>query len=164
MERIHFESSRPKNYYCNHPPWRDLPLRTSGCSEKNANPDSLEILNVSYDPTRELYTDFNKDFEETWKKETGKDVRILMSHGGAGKQARKVVDGLKADVVTLALAYDIDMISEKTGLMPADWQSRLPHKQLPLHLDDCFPCTKGKPQEHQRLGRPRQAWRLRHYP
>ena len=117
----------------------------SGCSEKNTNPDSLEILNVSYDPTRELYTDFNKDFEETWKKETGKDVRILMSHGGAGKQARKVVDGLKADVVTLALAYDIDMISEKTGLMPTDWQSRLPHNSCPYTSTIVFLVRKGNP-------------------
>src|SRR6188474_3152288 len=84
------------------------------------------LLNVSYDPTRELYQAYNEAFAAHWKKETGEDLTIEASHGGSGKQARAVIDGLEADVVTLALAYDIDQIAEK-GLIAADWQKRLPH-------------------------------------
>jgi sulfate/thiosulfate transport system substrate-binding protein len=91
----------------------------------------VTLLNVSYDPTRELYEDFNKAFAEHWKAKTGQDVTVRQSHGGSGKQARSVIDGLEADVVTLALAYDIDQIAEKGGLLPANWQSRLPNNSSP---------------------------------
>ena len=91
----------------------------------------VTILNVSYDPTRELYKDINKAFAERWKGKTGQTVTINQSHGGSGKQARAVIDGLQADVVTLALAYDIDEIAERAGLLPANWQSRLPDNSSP---------------------------------
>ena len=87
---------------------------------------TVELLNVSYDPTREFYKEFNMEFEKYWKEKTGDKVVVMQSHSGAGKQARAVIDGLKADVVTLAIAYDIDAIAEKAGLFPTDWQSRLP--------------------------------------
>src|ERR1700674_5041925 len=89
------------------------------------------ILNVSYDPTREFYEDFDAAFAKYWKAKTGKDVTINLSNGGSGKQARAVIDGLDADVVTLGLAYDIDAISEKGHLLPANWQSRLPVDSSP---------------------------------
>src|ERR1700712_844910 len=82
----------------------------------------ITLLNVSYDPTRELYQDFNVAFAKYWKEKSGDRVTVQQSHGGAGKQARAVIDGLEADVVTLALAYDIDAIAEKAKLLPADWQ------------------------------------------
>lgn len=110
-----------------------------------ASAAGLELLNVSYDPTRELYADYNKAFTAYWKKKTGQDVRVRQSHGGAGKQARAVIDGLEADVVTLALAYDIDAIHEKAGLIPADWQSRLPHNSSPYTSTIVFLVRKGNP-------------------
>ncbi|HVP13845.1 MAG TPA: substrate-binding domain-containing protein, partial [Phycisphaerae bacterium] len=85
------------------------------------------LLNVSYDPTRELYQEFNAAFVEHWKAKTGQTVTIRQSHGGSGKQARAVIDGLEADVVTLALAYDIDEIGRRGGLLAPDWQKRLPN-------------------------------------
>ncbi|WP_205119371.1 sulfate ABC transporter substrate-binding protein [Paramagnetospirillum kuznetsovii] len=103
------------------------------------------LLNVSYDPTRELYQDFNKAFADHWLKTAGEKVTINQSHGGAGKQARAVIDGLEADVVTLALAYDIDAISEKTGLIPKDWQVRLPHNSSPYTSTIVFLVRKGNP-------------------
>ncbi len=103
------------------------------------------LLNVSYDPTRELYQAFNAAFAEHWKQETGEDVTIQMSHGGSGKQARAVIDGLQADVVTLALAYDIDVIAERTGWLPKDWQSRLPHNSAPYTSTIVFLVRKGNP-------------------
>src|SRR5580765_3110179 len=87
----------------------------------------IKLLNVSYDPTRELYQDVNVAFAKQWKEKTGDTVTVQQSHGGSGKQARSVIDGLEADVVTLALAYDIDAISEKGKLLPKDWQKRLPN-------------------------------------
>src|SRR5271169_6607808 len=84
---------------------------------------SVTILNVSYDPTRELYQDYNAAFAKYWKAKTGEDVTINQSHGGSGKQARAVIDGLDADVVTLGLAYDIDAIADRAGLLPANWQT-----------------------------------------
>ena len=117
------------------------------------------LLNVSYDPTRELYQDFNKAFADHWKQETGETVTIQQSHGGSGKQARAVIDGLDADVVTLALAADIDAIADKTDKLPKDWQKRLPRQQLALHLDDRVPGPQGQSQGHQGLGRPGQAGR-----
>ena len=89
-----------------------------------------DFLNVSYDPTRELYDNFNKDFGAYWKKATGQNINFKQSHGGSGKQARAVIDGLGADVVTLALAADIDEIA-KRGLIPKDWQKKNPHNSTP---------------------------------
>jgi sulfate transport system substrate-binding protein len=107
----------------------------------------MEITNVSYDPTRELYADFNADFTKAWEEKTGKKVKVLMSNSGSGKQARKVVDGMQADVVTLALAYDIDMIAEKTGLLPDDWQAQLPHNSCPYTSTIVFLVRKGNPKK-----------------
>ncbi|NHC07633.1 sulfate ABC transporter substrate-binding protein [Azonexus fungiphilus] len=103
------------------------------------------LLNVSYDPTRELYQDFNPLFSKYWKEKTGEDVVVKQSHGGAGKQARAVIDGLEADVVTLALAYDIDEIGERTGKLPKDWQKRLPHNSSPYTSTIVFLVKKGNP-------------------
>ncbi len=103
------------------------------------------LLNVSYDPTREFYAEYNPWFQKQWKAETGEDLRIRQSHGGAGKQARAVIDGLKADVVTLALAHDIDAISEQTGKIPADWQSRLASGSAPYTSTIVFLVRKGNP-------------------
>ncbi|HYG24816.1 MAG TPA: sulfate ABC transporter substrate-binding protein [Verrucomicrobiae bacterium] len=103
------------------------------------------LLNVSYDPTRELYQDYNKAFAQYWKQKSGDNVTIQQSHGGSGKQARGVIDGLQADVVTLALAYDIDAIVEKGKLLPADWQKRLPHNSAPYTSTIVFVVRKGNP-------------------
>ena len=105
----------------------------------------ITLLNVSYDPTRELYVDFNKAFAAHWKAKTGDTVSIKQSHGGSGKQARSVIDGLEADVVTLALAYDIDQIAEKGKLLPADWQKRLPKNSTPYTSTIVFLVRKGNP-------------------
>ncbi len=102
------------------------------------------LLNVSYDPTRELYKAYNEAFAAHWKKETGEDVKIDASHGGSGKQARSVIDGLEADVVTLALAYDIDEIA-KNGLLAPDWQKRLPNNSSPYTSTIVFLVRKGNP-------------------
>jgi sulfate transport system substrate-binding protein len=106
---------------------------------------STVLLNVSYDPTRELYQDYNAAFAKYWKAKTGQDVTIQQSHGGSGAQARSVIDGLQADVVTLALAYDIDAISEKAKLLPANWQSRLPNNSTPYTSTIVFLVRKGNP-------------------
>ena len=100
-------------------------------SPRLAAAQNVTILNVSYDPTRELYKDINKPFAERWKGQTGQTVTINQSHGGSGKQARGVIDGLQADVVTLGLAYDIDEIAERAGLLPQNWQSRFPDNSSP---------------------------------
>jgi sulfate transport system substrate-binding protein len=105
----------------------------------------IDLLNVSYDPTRELYQAFNPEFSRYWKEKTGDNVTVRQSHGGAGKQARAVIDGLEADVVTLALAYDIDAIGEKTGKLPKDWQKRLPHNSSPYTSTIVFLVKKGNP-------------------
>ncbi|MCB1242711.1 MAG: sulfate ABC transporter substrate-binding protein [Verrucomicrobiales bacterium] len=104
-----------------------------------------EILNVSYDPTRELYEEYNTLFAKHWKEKTGKDITVNQSHGGAGKQARAVIDGLEADVVTLALAYDIDNIAKVAQLFPAEWQKRLPHNSSPYTSTIVFVVRKGNP-------------------
>jgi sulfate transport system substrate-binding protein len=104
----------------------------------------VTLLNVSYDPTRELYVDFNKAFAAAYQKETGKSVEIKQSHGGSGSQARAVIDGLQADVVTLALAYDVDAIAAK-GLIPPDWQKRLPLNASPYTSTIVFLVRKGNP-------------------
>jgi sulfate transport system substrate-binding protein len=103
------------------------------------------LLNVSYDPTRELYKDINKAFSEQWKAKTGQTVVINQSHGGSGKQARAVIDGLQADVVTLGLAYDIDEIAERAGLLPKNWQSRLSDNSSPYTSTIVLLVRKGNP-------------------
>jgi sulfate transport system substrate-binding protein len=109
---------------------------------------SATLLNVSYDPTRELYQDFNAAFIKHWKATSNSgDVTIRQSHGGAGKQARSVIDGLEADVVTLALAYDIDAIAEKAKLFPTDWQKRLPNNSSPYTSTIVFLVRKGNPKQ-----------------
>ncbi len=105
----------------------------------------ITILNVSYDPTRELYEDFNAQFAKDWKAKTGDDVKVEQSHGGSGKQARAVIDGLEADVVTLGLAGDIDAIVEKANLLPANWQSRLPDNSCPYTSTIVLLVRKGNP-------------------
>jgi sulfate/thiosulfate transport system substrate-binding protein len=103
------------------------------------------LLNVSYDPTRELYRDFNAAFIAKWKQDTGETLKINQSHGGSGKQSRSVIDGLEADVVTLALAYDIDALAEHGGLVPKDWQKRLPENSAPYTSTIVFLVRKGNP-------------------
>ena len=110
----------------------------------SAHADTI-LLNVSYDPTRELYRDFNAAFAAEWKKETGESVTINQSHGGSGKQSRSVIDGLEADVVTLALAYDVDALHEHGDLIPADWQKRLPDNSAPYTSTIVFLVRKGNP-------------------
>jgi len=105
----------------------------------------LKLLNVSYDPTRQLYQDVNKAFVEKWQQKTGQELTINQSHGGSGKQARAVIDGLEADVVTLGLAYDIDAIAEKSNLLPADWQKRLPNNSSPYTSTIVLVVRKGNP-------------------
>ena len=104
------------------------------------------LLNVSYDPTRELYQEVNKAFAAKWKAETGETLTVRASHGGSGKQARSVIDGLDADVVTLALASDIDAIAELSGKLPKDWQARLPHNSSPYTSTIVFLVRAGNPQ------------------
>ena len=113
---------------------------------------AVELLNVSYDPTRELFTEFNKAFASHWKKQTGEDVKIATSHGGSGSQSRLIQDGCEADVATLALAYDIDAIHDKGGtgafdkpIIPKDWQSRLPHNSSPYTSTIVLLVRKGNP-------------------
>jgi sulfate/thiosulfate transport system substrate-binding protein len=105
----------------------------------------ITLLNVSYDPTRELYTEYNAAFAKYWKGKTGDDVRINQSHGGSGKQARSVIDGLSADVVTLALAGDIDAIANRGKLLPINWQTRLPNNSAPYTSTIVFLVRKGNP-------------------
>ena len=106
---------------------------------------NITLLNVSYDPTRELYHDYNAAFAKYWKEKSGDTVTVQQSHGGSGKQARAVIDGLGADVVTLALAYDIDAIAEKSQLISADWQKRLPNNSAPYSSAIVFLVRKGNP-------------------
>ena len=110
-----------------------------------AQAKDITLLNVSYDPTRELYQDFNKSFAAFWKARTGDVVTVKQSHGGSGKQARSVIDGLEADVVTLALAYDIDELADKARLIPNDWQKRLKHNSSPYTSTIVFLVRKGNP-------------------
>ncbi len=117
-----------------------LSLVTSAHAQK-----ATKLLNVSYDPTRELYQEYNHAFAEYWKAKTGETVEINQSHGGSGKQARAVIDGLDADIVTLALAYDIDAIHEKANLIPQNWQARLPNNSAPYTSTIVFLVRKGNP-------------------
>jgi sulfate/thiosulfate transport system substrate-binding protein len=105
----------------------------------------ITLLNVSYDPTRELYTEYNAAFSKYWKAKTGDNVTVKQSHGGSGKQARSVIDGIESDVVTLALAYDIDEIGDKAKLIPADWQKRLKHNSSPYTSTYIFLVRQGNP-------------------
>ena len=107
----------------------------------------VTLLNVSYDPTRELYQDYNTAFAAYWKAKTGEAVTVHQSHGGSGKQARAVIDGLEADVVTLALAYDIDAIAQKSDLLPKEWQSRLPRNSAPYTSTIVFLVRAGNPKQ-----------------
>ncbi|APO50107.1 sulfate ABC transporter substrate-binding protein [Bradyrhizobium diazoefficiens] len=119
-------------------------LLATGFLASSALAADINLLNVSYDPTRELYGEFNKAFVNAYQKETGKSVEIKQSHGGSGSQARAVIDGLQADVVTLALAYDINAIASK-GLITADWQKRLPQNSSPYTSTIVFLVRKGNP-------------------
>ncbi|KON90156.1 sulfate transporter subunit [Sporosarcina globispora] len=130
----------------------------TGCSQESGGKeegggslgkDPVELLNVSYDPTRELYQEFNQEFIKYWKEETGQGVTIQQSHGGSGKQARSVIDGLEADVVTLALAYDIDEIANKRGIIDRDWQKRLDENSTPYTSTIVFLVRKGNPKNIQ---------------
>lgn len=133
-----------------------LLLGVIGCAQQAAHPETasrgaraprrpVEILNVSYDPTRELYKEYNDAFAQYWRSRCGQQVTVRMSHAGSGKQARAVIDGLEADVVTLALAYDIDAIHEQAGLLPKDWQQRLPNNSAPYTSTIVFLVRKGNP-------------------
>lgn len=108
-------------------------------------PEAVTLLNVSYDPTRELYQDYNEVFAAKWLADTGQTVTIEQSHGGAGKQARAVMDGLKADVLTLAIGYDIDEVAQRAELLPPNWQSRLPNRSCPYTSTIVFLVRKGNP-------------------
>lgn len=105
------------------------------------------LLNVSYDPTRELYQEFNQEFAKYWQGKNKEAITVKQSHGGGGKQARAVIDGLEADVVTLALSYDIDQIAQKAKLLPADWQKRLPNNSVPYNSTIVFLVRKGNPKK-----------------
>lgn len=127
-----------------------LPLLGCGDAAGKAgggHSDSVTLLNVSYDPTREFYTEFNELFAAHWLQETGQQVTVEQSHGGAGKQARAVMDGLAADVLTLAIGYDIDVMAEKTELLPKDWQSRLPNNSSPYSTTIVFLVRRGNPKQ-----------------
>lgn len=124
----------------------------AGCdAASNASPVSggkgITLLNVSYDPTREFYQEFNTSFAAYWKQQMGQQVTIEQSHGGSGKQARAVIDGLEADVVTLALAHDIDAIAERAQLLPSDWQQKLPARSSPYTSTIVFLVRKGNPKQ-----------------
>jgi sulfate transport system substrate-binding protein len=120
-----------------------LILALSALSAFAAGP--VKLLNVSYDPTREFYQEFNAAFAKYWKGKAGADVTVNQSHGGSGKQARSVIDGLQADIVTLALSYDIDAIAEKAKLLPANWQERLPNNSTPYTSTIVLLVRKGNP-------------------
>jgi sulfate/thiosulfate transport system substrate-binding protein len=118
---------------------------TGAEASNSAAQRSVEILNVSYDPTRELYQDFNTAFAKHWKQQQNQDVTVKQSHAGSGAQARAVIDGLEADVVTLALGYDVDALAEGARLVPADWQQRLPANSAPYTSTIVFLVRKGNP-------------------
>jgi sulfate/thiosulfate-binding protein len=127
-------------------------LLTAGCTKgassgSGAAPNEISLLNVSYDPTRELYGEFNVAFAAHWKTKTGSVVVVNQSHGGSSKQARAVIDGLGADVVTLAMAADVDAIADRAGLIPAAWQSRLPNNSSPYTSTIIFAVRKGNPKQ-----------------
>jgi sulfate/thiosulfate transport system substrate-binding protein len=120
-----------------------MALLFAACGQQSAN--EVTLLNASYDPTRELYEEFNADFTANYRTADGKTVKVNMSHGGSGKQARSVIDGMPADVVTLALQNDIDLIAKDTGKIPVDWRSRLPHNSAPYTSTVVFLVRTGNP-------------------
>ena len=125
-----------------------LAAQLAGCGASEGAPAGgkpIQLLNVSYDPTREFYEEFNRSFAEDWRRKTGQAVTILQSHGGSAKQARAVIEGQQADVVTLALAYDVSAIAQHGGLLAQDWQSRLPHNSSPYTSTIVFLVRKGNP-------------------
>ena len=123
-------------------------LALAGMAQSSATRAAeITLLNVSYDPTRELYEDYNKAFAVYWKQKTGDTVTVNQSHGGSGKQARSVIDGLQADLVTLALAYDIDAIAKQGKLIPENWQTRLPSNSSPYTSTIVFLVRKGNPKK-----------------
>ncbi len=122
-------------------------LAGCGAPESSKTGRTLELLNVSYDPTRELYQQVNAAFSKRWSAQHGETLTIHQSHGGSGKQARAVLDGLEADVVTLALAWDVDALATKGRLLPANWQSRLPHNSCPYTSTVVFLVRKGNPKQ-----------------
>lgn len=122
-----------------------LPLAACKKSSADGSAKKIALLNVSYDPTREFYVEVNKFFAEKWKQEHHQELEINQSHGGSGKQARSVIDGQPADVVTLALAGDIDVISKQANLLPADWQTKLPDNSSPYTSTIVFVTRKGNP-------------------
>jgi sulfate/thiosulfate transport system substrate-binding protein len=122
-----------------------LAVSTLALASGWASAKDITLLNVSYDPTRELYQEYNTAFSKYWKAKTGDVVTVKQSHGGSGKQARSVIDGIDADVVTLALAYDIDEIAERAKLLPSDWQKRLKHNSSPYTSTYIFLVRKGNP-------------------
>lgn len=119
----------------------------AAAASPSAHAADKELLNVSYDPTREFYADVDARFADVWKQQTGETLKIRASHGGSGKQARAVIDGLEADVVTLALSADIDAIVQNAKLLPADWQSRLPYNSTPYSSTIVFLVRKGNPKK-----------------
>src|SRR5687768_9496638 len=125
--------------------WLSIALAGLAIAGPAAHAATVDLLNVSYDPTRELYEEYNKSFAAYWLKKTGDKVTIKQSHGGSGKQARTVIDGLPADVVTLALAGDVDAIATNGKLLPVNWQSRLPHNASPYTSTIVFLVRKGNP-------------------
>jgi sulfate/thiosulfate-binding protein len=124
---------------------RALVIAAMAATSSLAMAKEISLLNVSYDPTRELYQEYNAAFAKYWKAKTGDDLTVKASHGGSGKQARSVIDGLEADVVTLALAYDIDAIAEQAKLLSPDWQKKLPHNSTPYTSTIVFIVRKGNP-------------------
>ncbi|HEX4350372.1 MAG TPA: sulfate ABC transporter substrate-binding protein [Verrucomicrobiae bacterium] len=122
-----------------------LPILLATTLVLSASAEDIKLLNVSYDPTREFYTEFNAAFAKYWNTKTGNNVVVSQSHGGSGKQAQAVINGLDADVVTLALAYDIDAIAQQAKLLPADWQQRLPDNSTPYTSTIVFLVRKGNP-------------------
>ncbi|MGR9053804.1 MAG: sulfate ABC transporter substrate-binding protein, partial [Gammaproteobacteria bacterium] len=124
---------------------RILALLAATLSAAPAVSADRSLLNISYDPTRELYQALNGKFVEHWQAQTGETVTIQQSHGGAGKQARAVIDGLEGDVLTLALSYDIDQIAKHTGKLDKDWQQRLPNNSAPYTSTIVFLVRKGNP-------------------
>ena len=128
-----------------------LCLLSTACNSGNdsARQSEIELLNASYDPTRELYEEINRGFAKSFAKATGRSVRIAQSHGGSGKQARSVIDGLEADVVTLALAFDVDALAQVGKLIPDDWQQRLPNNSAPYTSTIVFLVRSGNPKQIQ---------------
>lgn len=133
----------------------------AGCG-RGTDEDTLTLTNVSYDPTRELYKEYNEAFQKHYKEQTGKDIRIVQSHGGSGSQARSVIEGSRADVVTLALSYDIERL-ERAGLIDAGWEQELPDDSAPYTSTIVFLVRKGNPKGDTRLERFDEIRRQRHY-